>query len=275
MKCISKQAARRSRALARQHSLELSTPLVEKKRNITASDPAIGTSTHFRKRIRRSGCHRTSIHIKEEIMVSEQNSDSEEMHNSALAEDLKFPLFEVFNTSDHSRSELPDLLAGNKTESSAEIKRALLCESDFEFPVSLAEEALKVTDNRITEPMPCTPKELNEGDTAKLQVPVFSYSELLEYTCTIPLPSSLWAVHKQPFDKYVAFVHVTYSTVNGFKTDRGVVFEGTCKPVIFFYNHKVHLPQLEREITCVGDVSNLLQEVDEFRAVCMFTYSAK
>jgi hypothetical protein len=91
----------------------------------------------------------------------------------------------------------------------------------------------------------------------------------------IPLPSSLWAVHKQPRDKYVAFVHVTYSTVDGFKTDRGVVFEGTCEPAIFFYTHKVHLPQLEKKVTCVGDVSNLLQEVDEFRGVCLFVDSAK
>jgi hypothetical protein len=270
MKCISKQATRRRRPLARQHSSEWSTPLVEKKHKVTASDSAVETTTHFIKRVRRSGRHRTSIQIKEEPMVSEQNCGSEEMHNSAPREDLKSPLFEVFGTSDHSRSELSDLFAGNKTESSA-----LLCGSDSEFPVSLAEETLKGTDNRIPDPKPCRPKELNEGDTAKLRVSIFTYSQLLECTCMIPLPSSLWAVHKQPFDKYVAFVHMTYSTVNGLKTDRGVMFEGTCKPVIFFYNHKVHLPQLEREITCVGDVSNLLQEVDEFHPVCIFVDSAK
>lgn len=123
--------------------------------------------------------------------------------------------------------------------------------------------------------MPCRPKGPNEVDTAKLQVSAFTYSELLEYAYVIPLPSLLWAVHKQPRDKYVAFVHMTYSTVDGFKTDRGVVFEGTCEPIIFFYSHKVHLPQLEKKVTCVGDVSNLLQEVNEFHAVCLFVDCVK
>lgn len=188
---------------------------------------------------------------------------------------MKSPLFEVFNSSDHHRSELYDLLAGNKTEASAEIKKTLLCRSDFEFPISLAEETTKITGNRILKPMPCRPEEPNEVDTAKLRVSAFTYNELLEYAYVIPLPSSLWAVHKQPRDKYVAFVHMTYNTVDGFKTDRGVVFQGTCKPVIFFYSHKVHLPQLEKKLTWVGDVSILLQEVDEFRALCLFVDSAK
>lgn len=257
------RAMRRSRALARQRNLELSTPLVEKKRKVTACDYAVETSTHVRKRVRRSGHHGTSIQIKEE-----QNSDSEEVHNSALTKGMKSPLVDVLNTSDHRRSELYDLLAGNKTEASAEIKKALLCRSDFE-------ETLKITGNGIPESLPCRPKEPNEVDAVKLQVSAFTYNELLECAYVIPLPSSLWAVHKQPCVKYVAFIHMTYSTVNGFKTDQGVVFEGTCKPAIFFHSHNVHLPQLEKKVTCVGDVSNLLQEVNEFYAVCVFMDSAK
>ncbi|PNF36156.1 hypothetical protein B7P43_G10668 [Cryptotermes secundus] len=257
------RATRRSRALAQRRSLE-------KKRKLTAGDYAVGTSTHFKKGVTISRHDRASIQIKEE-----QNSDSEERPNPALTEGMKSPLFEVFNTSDHCRTELYGLLAGNKTEASAEIKKTLSCRSDFEFPISLAEETTKITGNRIPETMLCRPNEPNEVDTAKLRVSAFTYSELLEYAYVIPLPSSLWAVHKQPRDKYVAFVHMTYSTVDGFKTDRGVVFEETCEPVIFFYSHRVRLPQLEKKVTCVGDVSNLLQEVDEFHAVCLFVDCVK
>jgi hypothetical protein len=263
----------------------MATSSLKKKHNKTRCDCDVETSTPVRKRTTRTvhhGNNRTSNDIREECMVSEEKC------NSTLLQDSKSSVlsFEVMDTSDHSKSEMYTLLDGDsdtflcehRTEFpyqlTTEIQKTLYG-SESEFSIPLTEEILKTVDDRIPEPVTCSPKELNEVDTAKLQVLRFSYSELLENAYLIPLPSSLWAVHKQPRDKYVAFVHMTFSTATGFKADRGVVFEGTCKPIIFFYGHKVPLPQLEKKVTCVDDVSNLLQELDEFHAVCLLVESTK
>jgi hypothetical protein len=268
---------RRSRALTRHRSSELGTPSVEKKCKVTPCDYDVETSSPVRKRAIRTVHHKnrsTSTQIKEEFLVSEQNCNFEETDNLTLVEGSKSsaPLREVISTSAYSRTELYKLLDGEKTESTdqltTKIQRTLLHGGESEFSISVAEETQKSTDNRIPKAIHCSPK-------AKLQVSHFTFHELLEFAYMIPLPSSLWAVHKQPRDKYIAFVHVTFSTGNGFETDRGVVFEGTCKPIIFFYGHKVPLPQLENEVVCVGDVSNLLRELDQFRAVCLLAESAE
>jgi hypothetical protein len=236
----------------------MGTSAAEKRCKVTLCDYDVETSTPVRKRATRSVHHKNSsrsTQIKEECMVPEQNCN-----------------YELINTSVHSRNELHKLLDGVKTESAdqltAEIQRTLLCGSESEFSISVAEETLKTTDNRI-------PESVHSSTKANLQVSRFTYSELLEYAYMIPLPSSLWAVHKQPREKYIAFVHVTFSTGNGLEADRGVVFEGTCKPLIFFYGHKIPLPQLENKVTCVGDVTNLLQEIDQFHAVCLLMESTK
>lgn len=270
--CLSllKQAMRRSRALTRHHNSEMGTPSVEKKCKIS---PHVETFTPISKRAMKTINHKnnsTATRIKE---VSEQNCNFEETDNLKLqASKLSTPLCEVINTSVQSRTELYKFLDGGETESTnqltAKILRTLLDGNESEFSITVADETLKSTDNSILEAKHSTSE-------AKLQVSHFTYNELLEHAYTIPLPTSLWAVHKQPHDRYIAFVHVTFSTETGFETDRGVVFEGTCKPIIFFYGHKVPLPQLENEVMCAGDVRNLLQELDQFRAVCLLAECAK
>jgi hypothetical protein len=267
---------RRSRAHIRHRNSELGTSSVENTCKVTPCDCDFETSAPVRKRAIRTVHHKSrskSTQIKE-FLVPEQNCNFEDADIPALVESSKSsaPLHEAISTSVHSKTELYKLLDTGKTESTdqltAKIQRTLSHGNESEFSISVAEETLRSTNNRI-------PEAIHYSSEAKLQVSHFTYSDLVEYAYMIPLPSSLWAVHKQPRDRYVAFVHVTFSARSGFETDRGVVFEGTCKPIIFFYGHAVPVPQLENKVTCTGDVSNLLEELDRFRAVCLLAESAE
>ncbi|PSN49188.1 hypothetical protein C0J52_10899 [Blattella germanica] len=99
----------------------------------------------------------------------------------------------------------------------------------------------------------------------------FTYEELLSDINSISLPSSCWGVHKDPLDRFVAFAHVQMNPEKGLKYDKAVLFEGSCSPIIMFYGHAVPIPQLSKDMTCIEDVCNLLNELEEFRPVCLLS----
>ncbi|KAJ9590692.1 hypothetical protein L9F63_016208 [Diploptera punctata] len=70
----------------------------------------------------------------------------------------------------------------------------------------------------------------------------FTYEILLKETDAIKLPSSLWAVHKEPNGRFVAFSRMPVIRTGRLIADKAVVFAGQLVPSVFFREMKLNLP---------------------------------
>ncbi|XP_069684792.1 uncharacterized protein [Periplaneta americana] len=142
------------------------------------------------------------------------------------------------------------------------------CNQSIDISETLLQRSETDLSTENTKPEPYNTNETTAG-LQHCHIAAFTYSTLIDHASTVILPSSLWAMHRHPRDKYVAFIETTFSSDGGLSIEKGVVFKGTCKPDIFFYGHNVPLPDIGKQVTCLNDVNKLIENINAFQAVCL------
>lgn len=71
---------------------------------------------------------------------------------------------------------------------------------------------------------------------------LFTYEVLHKKASDIKLPSSLWAMHKDPNGRFVAFSRLPANRTGRLIADKGVVFAESLIPAVFFREMKLKLP---------------------------------
>lgn len=71
---------------------------------------------------------------------------------------------------------------------------------------------------------------------------LFTYEYLLKDASNIKLPSSLWAVHKDPKRRFLVFSRLPATRMGRLIADKSVVFAESLIPSVFFREMKLKLP---------------------------------
>lgn len=131
-----------------------------------------------------------------------------------------------------------------------------------------AGEALQPATEEETEETLQLKKE-DKVETQEILVPESSESLTYEtlrdqHWARVILPSELWAFHKEPSGKFVAFTHISENTSSTYvSTDKAVVFDGTLKAEIYVRGKKV-APQnfLQYAPVTVEQLVGMLRDVE-------------
>lgn len=104
-----------------------------------------------------------------------------------------------------------------------------------------------------------------EKEIVPERVETLTYETLRdEHWIRVTLPSTLWAFHKEPTGKFVAFTHISENTMSTFvSTDKAVVFDGALKAEVYVRGKKV-TPQNFQQNTpkTVEELEVLLHSVE-------------
>lgn len=76
----------------------------------------------------------------------------------------------------------------------------------------------------------------------KEEVNFFTFEVLRREADDVKLPSTLWAMHKDPLGRFVAFSRMPSVQTGRLVADKAVVFSGRLVPSIFFREMKLKLP---------------------------------
>lgn len=115
-------------------------------------------------------------------------------------------------------------------------------------------------------------EEMEEGMVLKvcldesIEEETLTYENLIMcYWTKITLPSSLWAVHKEPSGKFIIFSCLSENTSDTFvSTEKVIMFEGSLKANIFVRGGKVEPSSLlQQNVETVEMMDALLKKVDE------------
>lgn len=136
------------------------------------------------------------------------------------------------------------------------VRHALLGKTRHSLRQAAAGEALEL-------------KKEEEVESQEILVPeaveTLTYETLREqHWARVTLPSLLWAFHKEPTGKFVAFTHISENTSSTFvSTDKAVVFDGTLQAEIYVRGKKV-TPQnfLQNAPVTVEELDVLLHDVE-------------
>lgn len=132
-----------------------------------------------------------------------------------------------------------------------------------------AGEALQHADGEETEEVPQLKKEEEEVDTQEILVPesieTLTYETLRDqHWAGVDLPSQLWAYHREPTGKFVAFTHISENTSSTYvSTDKAIVFHGTLEAEIYVRGKKVTSQNfLQNSPLTMEELDILLRDVE-------------
>lgn len=132
-----------------------------------------------------------------------------------------------------------------------------------------AGEALQHADGEETEEVPQLKKEEEKVDTQEIlvseTVETLTYETLRDHHWAgVDLPSLLWAYHRDPTGKFVAFTHISENTSSTYvSTDKAIVFHGTLDAEIYVRGKKVTSQNfLQSAPVSVEDLDILLRDVE-------------
>lgn len=147
------------------------------------------------------------------------------------------------------------------------MRSALLGKTRRSHRQAAAGEAFQHADEEDTEEAPRLKEEEREEevDTLAENIEALTYETLLDQQWTgANLPSLLWAYHREPTGRFVAFTHMSENTSSTYvSTDKAVVFHGTLEAEIYVRGKKVTSQNfLQNCPVTMEDLDVLLREVE-------------
>lgn len=140
-----------------------------------------------------------------------------------------------------------------------------------------AGEALQRADEDETEEAQQLKKEEEEVDTKEILVPetiqTLTYETLRDqHWAGVNLPSLLWACHREPTGKFVAFTHISENTSSTYvSTDKAVVFHGTLEAEIYVRGKKVTSQNFSQNAPVTVEELDILLHDVELLSLCKGT----
>lgn len=157
------------------------------------------------------------------------------------------------------------------------MRSALLGKTRRSHRPATAGETLQHPDGEDTEEATQLKEEEEELGTQDILVPesteTLTYETLRDQRWAgVNLPSLLWAYHREPTGKFVAFTHMSENTSSTYiSTDKAVVFHGTLEAEIFVRGKKVTLQNLLQNTPVSMDELDILLRDVESLSLCKGT----
>jgi hypothetical protein len=157
------------------------------------------------------------------------------------------------------------------------VRNALLEKTRRSCRQATAGEALQRVDEDETEELQQLKKEEEEVDTQEILVPeaikTLTYETLRDqHWAGVNLPSPLWAYHREPTGKFVAFTHISENTSSTYvSTDKAVVFHGTLQAEVYVRGKKVTSQKFPQNAPMTVEELDILLHDVESLSLCKGT----